>query len=324
MRTRINNEIYDVEPGVMVELFQLDLKGKGTYYFHAGENGFKTKLVFGGIGYDFIPITATGFEYVGDGRLPRPSLTVSNYMGFMSIKALHFDDFIGHKFTRIKTFIRFLDNENFPNNLNPFGIPDSDEAFAVDEFYVNQKTQENKNVMEFELVSIMELEGVSLPARRIMSNYCSWLYRSTIGCGYTDKPVADFYNKKIQDGGYQNTADIGGSTFLGGDALIKNGDGSLSIITWNPGSFYDRGQVVEVLPHGYDPETKPPSMFVCLSNSTRSNPETDTENWVKDSCSNNVIGCRIRHGQGAPQAREIEKGLPFGAFPGVARYDFEQ
>lgn len=324
MRTRINNEVYNVEPGVIVELFQLDLKGKGTYYFHAGENGFKTKLVFGGIGYDFIPITATGFEYMGDGRLPRPSLTVSNYMGFMSIKALHFDDFIGHKLTRIKTFIRFLDNENFPNNINPFGDPDSDETFARDEFYVNQKKQENKDLVEFELVSIMELEGVALPARRIMSDYCPWIYRSTIGCGYTKKPVADFYNKKIQDGGYSNTADVGSPTFLGSESLLQNPDGTLSILTWDPASFYKRGQVVEVIPYGSNPETKPSSMFVCLSDDTRSNPETDTERWVKDSCSNNIIGCRIRYGDNAPGDRESTKGLPFGGFPGVSRYAFEQ
>ena len=37
--------------------------------------------------------------------------------------------------------------------------------------------------------SSLELENVLLPARQVLSNYCSWRYRG-IGCNYTGKPVA--------------------------------------------------------------------------------------------------------------------------------------
>jgi len=321
MKTKINTELHNLDPSTLIELYQIDLKGKGRYYFHAGENGFKKEIVFNSQEYDFIPMRATGFEYKGDGRLPRPSMTISNHMGFMSIKAVYFDDFIGHKVRRIKTFARFIDDVNFPNSVNPFGAPDFDETFAVDEYYVNQKTKEDKNLVEFELVSILELEGANVPARRIMADYCCWTYRGRRGCGYDGEPAADIYNKKIKDGGYDGNL-IGADSFLGSDDFIRTGP-SIDIVQWSPGEYYDRGQVVELFPFESNPFTKPSSLFICLTDKTRSDPRTDSENWVKDECSKNLQGCRLRYGAGAPEAQERTKGLPFGAFPGVSKYKFE-
>lgn len=322
MKSQLNRTLHDTDPTIIVELFQVDLQGKGTYYFHGGENGFQAKLVFDGRGYDFIPLKAEGFEFKGDGRLPRPTMTISNHMGFMSIKALYFDDFISHKVTRIKTFVKFLDDENFPNNVNPFGPPDVDEAFAKDEYYINQKIREDKNSVEFELVSILELQDIRLPARRVMSDYCSWIYRSTNGCGYAGEPCANIYNKKIKDGGYDGNL-IGAESFLGATDFIRDADGNVDILRWNVTGYYDKGQVVEVAPPGYNAATKPSSLYVCLNDNIRSSPDSDSDNWARDECSKDLQGCRLRYGTGAPGDQETTKGLPFGAFPGVAKYFFE-
>jgi phage-related protein len=221
--------------------------------------------------------------------------------------------------TRIKTFIKFLDNLNFPNGINPYGEPDGEEAFSKDEFYVNQKITENKDLMEFELVSILELQDVRIPARRIMADYCSWIYRSSKGCGYNGVPVADLYNKKIQDAGYVGNL-VGGESYLGDFQFLEDPPGTVSIPRWAQTGVYQKGQVVEVAPCGYNPETKPTTLYVCLADNMRSNPAYDEDNWVKDDCSKDLQGCRLRFGEGAPQGQESTKGIPFGAFPGVAKF----
>ena len=125
----------------------------------------------------------------GDGKLPRPKLTFSNQNGNISMRLGVFKDFINYKVTRIKTFVRYIDDENFPNNINPHADPDPDSSFVEDIFYVNQKTKEDDNIVEFELVSLLELQNANVPARTIYSNYCGWQYRSEIECRYKGRAI---------------------------------------------------------------------------------------------------------------------------------------
>ena len=134
--------LFDLDPSAIIALYQIDLRDKGKYFFHAGENGYKQKIVFNSIEYDFFPLKAEGFELKGDGTLPRPTLTMSNHQGVISLRLNYFEDFINYKVTRIKTFVKYLDNANFPNNINPHAEPDPSAAFAEDAYYINQKTKE--------------------------------------------------------------------------------------------------------------------------------------------------------------------------------------
>ena len=148
-----------------------------------------------------MPISVEGFEIKGDGKLPRPKLTVSNVNGIMSLKSGAFNDFIGSKLIRKRTFIKFLDNENFPDNFNPYGEPDPTATLPRDEFIVNIKNLENNKIIEYELRSVLDLENALVPGRRILSDYCCWTYRSNIGCRYSGDAVADESDVLFQ-GGY--------------------------------------------------------------------------------------------------------------------------
>ena len=44
--TKINKEIFAIEPSTVVLLYVVDLKEKGEYRFHAGENGYKNPIIF--------------------------------------------------------------------------------------------------------------------------------------------------------------------------------------------------------------------------------------------------------------------------------------
>jgi len=105
MNIEFNKEILKINPAATISLFKINLRNEGAYYFHAGENGYNEPLIFKGREYTPIPIEMSGFEYAGDGRLPRPRMMLSNAGGVISSKLPYFDDFLNFKVSRTKTFL---------------------------------------------------------------------------------------------------------------------------------------------------------------------------------------------------------------------------
>ena len=101
--------LQEVEPGAIIELFQLQLNlaqhgVDETYYFHAGVNEYNTGIVWNGQTYTPLPIEADGFEWNGQGSLPRPKVRCSNINGTVTILLNALPDGLeGAKFTRIRT-----------------------------------------------------------------------------------------------------------------------------------------------------------------------------------------------------------------------------
>lgn len=336
--SKINKEIFATEPSTVVLLYVVDLKEKGEYRFHAGENGYKNPIIFNKKEYNYYPIKVEGFEMHGDGKLPRPTMTFLNHNGNISMRLGAFKDFINYKVTRIKTFVRYIDDENFPNNTNPHADPDPESSFVEDIFYVNQKTQENDQIVEFELVSLLELQNANIPARTMYSNYCSWQYRSEIGCGYKGKPVSDQKNKRFVPSGYSGQ-------MVGEEVYFDNIDGDFGgspTGDWTRNQVYNKGDVVKIEPLDPDREIYPVNIYVCLNDNTRSNPIRDTENWRLDDCDKTICGCRLRFGDQATGAggclrkdfknksssepifwTESGNGIPYGGFPGIDPYEFK-
>jgi lambda family phage minor tail protein L len=327
---KLINNVFELDPSIMISLYKIDLKEKGEYLFHAGENGFKKNIIFNKQEYDFFPMIVEGFEIQGNGRLPRPKMTFSNHLGVVSLRLAYFKDFVNHKVTRIKTFVKYLDHENFPNSRNPFVDPDSSVTYQEDIFYVNEKTQENASVVQFELVSILELESASVPNRKIYSNNCTWSYRSELGCRYGGKPIADEKNKRFLSLGY-NGMTVGEETYLY-DSFDKNTFGA-NIYEWSSTEVYKKGDIVFISAYDGDKINKPDSFYVCLYDDVESFPPRDRENWVLDECDKSLCGCRLRFSESSLEAgggirneekwTEQDKGLPFGGFPGVDPYDYQ-
>lgn len=343
--------LFDLDPSSIICLYRIDLKDKGGYLFHAGENGFHQKIVFNSQSYDFFPIKAEGFEMHGDGRLPRPKLTFSNHQGVISLRLGFFKDFINYKVTRIKTFVKYLDNINFPDNFNPHAEPDPDASFSEDVYYINQKVREDDNIVEFELVSLLELENANIPARTVYYNTCPWVYRGDIGCGYKGKPIADTKDKRFVPSGYQphlnsegrviEASEVGREVYFSGDFTSREFAPENSIGAYNDWEYsktYNKGDVVRIVPIDQDSSTNPIDLYVCLNNNVQSNPIYDRKDWVKDECSRTLCGCRLRFSDFATGAGggvrvgedasdgdntwiESRNGLPFGGFPGVEPYE---
>lgn len=180
----ITVEIQKLEPSAIVEMFEVDATAFGgdMLRFHAGTNQLRQNLVWQGETYSPFPIQASGFDYSGNGQLPRPKLAVANITGAITLLVLTYDDLLGAKVTRKRTLLKYLDAVNFPGGTNPTADPAAE--FGDEIFFVDRKTSENRDVVEFELAAAFDVAGVRLPRRQIIQNVCTWKYRGG-ECGYT-------------------------------------------------------------------------------------------------------------------------------------------
>lgn len=71
-------------------------------------------------------------------------------------------------------------------------------------YFVTQKTYENRLLVEFELGSALDLQGVMLPRRQIMGSTCGWRRYRGEGCGYSGGPVADRFDNPTSDPAQDN------------------------------------------------------------------------------------------------------------------------
>lgn len=180
----ITSEIQKLAPSAIIELFELDATSFGgdVYRFHAGTNGLQKRVVWQGVTYEPFPITVTGFEYNGNGQLPRPKLTVANVTGVISAMVLLYQDMLGAKLTRKRTMAKYLDAVNFDGAVNP--TADATAEFASDVYFIDRKSIETREIVEFELSPAFDVQGVKLPRRQIIQNVCPWKYRGA-ECSYT-------------------------------------------------------------------------------------------------------------------------------------------
>jgi lambda family phage minor tail protein L len=212
--------IREIHRGSLVRFYEIDLSKAGhsvVLRFHPGLNEFGGPVVWGGPKrrreYLPFPIAIEGMEYDGQGRQPRPTLTVSNLEGplgpvdaadvwrwspvkprpqmdpqlrgmmYGSLGALvrALGDLNGCTLTHRMTLARFLDAENFVD-----GNESADPAleFPKDVYIFERKAEETPEYIKFELASALDLEGQLLPKRSYNANYCPHRYRGPL-CGYT-------------------------------------------------------------------------------------------------------------------------------------------
>ena len=192
----ITSEIQKLAPSAVIELFVLDLSlfGQGPVRFHAGTNALRQPLVWQGSAYDPFPVQVEGFEMNGGGQVPRPKLRVANVTGSITALVLTYQDLVGARITRKRTLAKYLDAVNFPGGVNP--TSDTSAEFADDIYFVDRKSRETRDVVEFELAASFDLEGVSLPRRQIVQNVCPWKYRGA-ECGYTGQAYFDANDQSV-------------------------------------------------------------------------------------------------------------------------------
>jgi len=128
MADKVISDVNGLEPGELIDLFELDMS-TGTaaasadiFRWHAGQNENLQEIVWQGNRYSAFPIEASGFEWSGKGSIPRPTLTVANITTILNSVIDTYDDLVGSKVTRKRTFAKYLDSYCYTGGYPAGGV----------------------------------------------------------------------------------------------------------------------------------------------------------------------------------------------------------
>ena len=157
--------------GELVTLFELDATDLGAptvYYFTNTVLPDTTEIIFGGNTYTYIDIQAVGFEVTGDSEQPQPSLTLGLINPVVRQTLRDYGDLLGASLTRKITLKKHLDGQPSADSLAFFG---------ANKFILDQKSEENKRFVEWNLATPMDHLDLKLPQGIMTKRYCSLIYR---------------------------------------------------------------------------------------------------------------------------------------------------
>ena len=212
----INADVQKLEPGNRVRLYEVDgtLFGADILRFHSdtlpytpeeltAAGGDESKLParsiwWQGKEYGPWPVQVEGLEVSGDGQSAQPKLSVANLNGVITALCMKFDDMVQAKVIIHDTFAHYLDARNFPGG-NPTADPVQEKVQA---FYIDRKSTETNEGVEFELSSPADLRGQRIPTRQI-HGLCTWCmrgwYRTGKGCDYAGTRYFDEKGNPVSD-----------------------------------------------------------------------------------------------------------------------------
>ena len=293
-----NQESTSLTPTALLNLFELDLSPIGIpsqFYFCDMTTSLYKAIVFGGVTYSPFPIQIKEMGYDGQGSLIRPKVQLSNVGGFISNLLLQNQDIVGANVSITRVFARFIDAVNWPNGVSPY-TPDPTGAYAPEIYFINRKTQENQQIVEFELSTAFELDGRKLPSRAMLAQFCSWRYREAGTCGYSGAPQADIYGNLFSGPPY--------------NIVSLNNRGA-----WSASNSYAAGDYVTIY-SAQQALLNVPLVYVCVNATGTNNSPFAANNpyWIQDSCGKTLAQCRYRF--------PFPAVLPFGGFGGLTRVPF--
>lgn len=213
----INADYQKLEPGNEIRLFEVDGTAFGTgevLRFHSyslphteeeilsaggDENKLPAKSIWWqGKEYNAWPCQIDGIETSTSGSNANPKLSVANLDGSITALCLAYDDLLQAKVTIHDTLAQYLDAKNYDGG-NPSADPTQEKQQV---YYIDSKSSETNEVVEFTLSSPMDLQGLMIPTRQLHS-LCTWCirnkYRSGDGCDYAGTRYFDKHNNAIDD-----------------------------------------------------------------------------------------------------------------------------
>ena len=199
---KISKDLQGSNPSAIIELFQLDLISgvhyvppatiDTSYFFHDGtsNNNFGSIQWTKGdtsntvVDYIALPVKVEGFKF-GRGQLPRPTLTFSNALttftnilgavnsvttGMLNaphLSGLINNDLTGAKITRKRTLEKFLPTSNYSTVPSYNAFDSTYPEFPQEIYFIDRKSEENREVVQFELAANFDLAGVKAPRRLV-------------------------------------------------------------------------------------------------------------------------------------------------------------
>lgn len=320
--------------------------------FHNNIKVFNSYIIWQGKTFFPAPIMAEGFEITSRGVLPSPTLSLTSQTeeGIEALSIIRrvirkYGDIVGAKVTRIRTFAKFLDKNNFSDISSPDsqrGIyasnfpeeyePDPYAELPRDVFFVERKASEDKNSINYELSSSLDVEGIKLPRRVVTASKCGFTYRGC-GCFYegdgnSAQSLADHVYKKC---GIRRTdltlPEDAPPVATINDQNIKDMIGVSELVfkgRYSSKAFYASGDYIYMEKNGVRYYFVAKVDIPATENTEYSPPNPDF--WIADLCSKTLQGCRKRWGaQGSViigESEDFKKGeLQFGGFPNATKLE---
>ena len=211
-----------------------------------------------------------------------------------------------------------LIDSNYPQPSNY----DADENAIISKevYFIDRKSLEDKNNLEFELSTLLDLQQISIPLRIVIEKTCGWQYRGE-GCCYeaVSRKDGKTHGKAALIANAPPVADEKDLLFSKSFPGINLSDKGL----WSKLASYSRGDYVRVKVDGLN------YYFVCIlahSASAPAPPPNDTF-WTQDQCSKTIDSCKLRWGPSGEAEKQAklqgstlsDKKLRFGGFPGIVK-----
>lgn len=308
-----------------VELFDVTLpSGVKVYLFNGLDDGqnniyFPQKTVSGGVyplkEYFAVPISIDGVEINGAGASPRPSLKVANIPTLIrsisnnedgtddeeTLYSILVDEGLSKNEDLLNTRIEYrrtlLSNTYSSTDSNPSSSP---VEFPSHIYVIDRVASEDNILVDFELASPIDVEGVKVPGRIVIGRYCVWRYQGGTlnnegGCNWPLSGNGRFFDEK--------------------DQLITRSISSIN--TWSNSATYSADGRVKTITDGHT------QIWEALrAVPVNKNPVTNPSYWKRlDVCSKTLTGCKKRfQGNNSDDTLNTAVSLPFGGFPGSRKF----
>ena len=317
----------------LVELFDLTLPdGITTVHFinglESGENNiyFPEKGISGSTyplqEYIALPIEVSGIETNSSGAANRPSLSMANIpvltrsltnnedgtddetvlQSILEDQGINNnEDLLGSRIVLRRTF---LSKTYRSTDSNPSASP---VEFPSQTYVLDRVSAENNILVEFELASPMDVEGVKIPNRVVVGKYCSWRYQGHF--------IEDSDGNASKDGGCTWPLDSKGRFFDINNAVITKDISTIN--AWSNTATYNVSDKVKTTTKNHT------QLWVALrAVPVNKDPEKQASYWKRlDVCGKTLESCKIRfQGNNSNNVLDTRYILPFGGFPGSRQF----
>ncbi|CAK0749961.1 Phage minor tail protein L [Gammaproteobacteria bacterium] len=344
----LNTQAFNLTPTALVTLYEIDVSDlryendtfnpdeEPVFRFHNNVKLFANEIKWQGYTYYPAPISAQGFEYSSNSTLPTPKISIAvpdeNISDLVRLKKTlkSLGDLAGAKLTRIRTHAMFLDADNWTviGGTPPGYSPDPYAQFEPDIYFFSRKSADNKNYLEFELTSFIDLDGLKLPNRLLLSQRCTARYRGE-GCLYEYEA-----NRVTAEHGSDSVLPIGGTTDNGAPPVANRKDetfignllpSSIKAVNYQSNSSesqitaFSSSQNYKVGDAFYVTKDNLKYYYVVIQEPPIGTPPPNDNYYEADECSKTVHGCELRWGGWPIDSPPFYGGLPFVGFPGANR-----
>ena len=310
-------ELFDVTLPSGTKIYLLDGLDDGTDNIH-----FPQKKVSGGVyplkEYFAVPISIDGVEINGAGVSPRPTLSVANipvltksisnnedgtndeetlYNILIDEGLTRNEDLLG---TRIDYRRTLLSNTYRSTDSNPSSSP---VEFPSQSYIIDRIASEDNMMVQFEMASPIDIEGVQLPGREVIGRYCVWRYQG---------------GKLNNEGGCNWPLNSNGRFFDEQDQIITK-NLTVDLNAWSTSGTYNEDDKVYTIEDGHTQIWQ--ALRDVPANKKPSN-STNRSFWKRlDVCSKTLTGCKLRfQGNNTNTLLNTGASLPFGGFPGSRKF----